>query len=76
MTKYYLHADLVTQDNGFVVRIGLPPFQVLPEAIQWGQRHFVLRNKPEGTTTAGQVWRYHEIFCYPALPGCQVDTDD
>ena len=56
---------LETRDGGLVAQLdNLPAFQVPPEIIVWGLRHFVLWKRE-----APELWLYREAFAYYVPPG-------
>jgi hypothetical protein len=47
--------DLYTRDGQFVAAVPVPPFQVMPEGIVWGERIF-FRDAGSGQYREGILW--------------------
>ena len=45
---------LYTRDGRYVVTVTIPPFQLMPEAIMWGERFFFRRD--DGKYYEGMLW--------------------
>ena len=54
MSDPRIDVDLLTRDGSHVTTVKLPPFQVPPEIIRWGERFFV--RCQDGTYREGLVW--------------------
>lgn len=49
-----MKVKLLTRSGDYVAVIDSPPFEIPPEIIQWGERHFV--HKPSGEYREGMLW--------------------
>lgn len=63
---------LFTKDGGFVAEEVVPPFNIAPEVIVWGQRTFIAPDVDYlvrlAEVEAGEI-AYVEAFAYYILPG-------
>jgi hypothetical protein len=56
---------LYTRDGGYVTTVDMPPFQLWPEGIQWGQRTFFAQGDQRGSEPP----RYVEGLLWWSPPG-------
>jgi hypothetical protein len=64
---------LATRTGAHVVEVTIPPFQLLPEVVMWGQRLFGLHAQLE-VTDDPCLAEYREVFCF-VIPPAVSDAD-
>lgn len=61
-----MEVTLLTADGGFVTKLQVLPFAVLPQVIQWGDRMFMHGHFTNPVTDGPHSSNFYEVFCYCA----------
>lgn len=62
-----MNIELLTSDGHPVATIPMPPFQVLPSVVLWGNRFFVRGALVNPATESEDSLRFYETFGWVAL---------
>ena len=62
-----MNIELLTSDGHPVATIPMPPFQILPSVVVWGDRFFVRGALAHPTGESEDSLRFYETFGWVAL---------